>query len=143
MLFYKKKCGPFGNTVYRYCAIALSSSVKLAPVPKHWTLHEVWTFIKLFRRKFCLSNSFKLKQTCAKLGSIGHWICKRIMTENKTRVALLCVLLDAYYYLSEEFYLFLKNDFFRGSRFSHCSILTTALSIARYKVSCYANNYFE
>ena len=123
---------------------------------RHWT-----SLVILSKTSFltwCISTlSVCTKyQTCENLNSIGHWSCEIIMEEKHPYHTKLCVfrclisepqnlILRSQNQICGKLPLSWKLCHFRGSRFSQCVILSTALP-CWFQVSFYAktnlNNYF-
>ena len=83
-----------------------------------------------------MSKTSIQKQPCKHLGSIGHRIFMRVMKEKTPLLQyFLCFQMHSksleLKYLSEKLPLSPPKRYFRGSLFSQCFILKTALSIAR------------
>ena len=84
------------------------------------------------------------------MGSIGHRICKRIMKEKTPMLHyFVCFQMHHKRLQPKSFliwvrnYFFLKNYSTSEGAFSHNVLYYQQLSIARYQVTFYANNYFE
>ena len=113
----------------------------------HWTPLVI---AKTFLLTWCISTYAHTKKTCENLSSIGGRSSEILKwKKKKTLVAWSCVLSDAwgleinFKYFSGKLLLSRKlRYYFRGSRFSQCFILSTALRCLL-PSKFYADNYFE